>query len=854
MRGFSLSASTFISVVSFAVYQYLGNAMTPAIVFPALLYFDMSEPFKMISYTTNVTLQAIQGIKHVSEFFECEEFEEEQGTVDYATAASAVSLTRPVWKYEDELPSDHSTAAAPQTGFELVGISMEIPKGAFVGICGSVGCGKTTLLTSLLGQASLNGKIAYCSQEPWILKGNIRDNILFGSPLNEFRMSQVIGWCGLSTDIGRLSDGILTEIGEGGVNLSGGQKSRVALARALYSDADIFLLDDPLSSCDSRIGRSIFQELKRVLAGKTVLLVTHSFEQLSHTDCIISLETGKISEFDTYDNLAAKSHGTFSALRSVFQSTDATPMEEAEPESLSPSSTVSSGSKAKEFVTKEHREKGAVRWELYQTALVPIRPLLMPLLALFLWTLISSIASPLWLVHWTNSNSHDHFYVYVYSALGLSAAFSSGKACVVYAVVVMFACFAIGGVKISQYFHDGALKGLLKAKMSYFDTNPVGRLINLMSADVRALDSSAAYNCSDVTLALVSCISVLVIVCQTSPVLIFLFIFIFAAAWRLFSFYRPPFIELKRLRSNIQSPLDAHVNETLNGICTIKAYRKQAEFVNELQARVNRVEATTFTYYAVILWFEERLQLMTALIFLSIAFLASSSTTSASYGSIIGLALSYSSSLTSAIEQLLLAIGSAEASMNAIERLNRVREHLPSEGPARLETDPSPEAWPSRGEIAIKDLVLAYDQRPDSPIINNVSFSVMAGEKIGICGRSGCGKSTLVSGLFRLLERQQGSIVIDGIDVASLGLATLRSRMQIIPQDPVLFEGSIRSNLGLEYPDSELWSALDHAGLKDFVSELDAKLDAAVATNGTNFSFGQRQLLCLARAMLAKPK
>ncbi|KAJ3366325.1 Multidrug resistance-associated protein 1, partial [Kappamyces sp. JEL0680] len=864
MKALSLNANIVAAIVTFSVYHALGFPMKPSIVIPALGYMDMSASFSVLTYSISAGVEALTGLKNIAQFLEEEEFVADQVTAQvYKEAKFSISIEAGTeWKYEDENAESDAgpeQKKAQQIGFSLRATELNLDKGILVGISGKVGAGKSSLLAGLLGEMTLlsghvklNGRVAYCPQEPWIMKGSVQDNIIFGLPLDSNRLSTVLEQCGLVTDLSRFPDGVITEIGENGVNLSGGQKARVSLARALYSDADILLLDDPLSSCDSRVSRLIFDQLKQHRQNKTILMVTHSYELLSQMDYIISIEPGLVAETGSFQELAS-ANGAFSALMKTYMANegDAIADESSEDGTLQDSVLSSSGASVEAFVVKESQEKGGIKTKYYKSAFYPVRKYLPLMLLLLLWSMVSAIGFPLWLALWTSSvdaagnDTIANVHLNVFILLGISTALSGAT---------LYCVFVLLGVRISQYFHNESLKGMMRSTMYYFDTNPVGRILNLFSADMRLLDVTFANNIGVLTSRMVELLSILVLICYLSPYLILLFLVITAFLVHLQRTFTPVYLDVRRFRSTFQSPLDAHVNESINGKTIIKAYGCEQQFQQSLYHHLNTVEALSYTYFSMSNWFEVRSTAACALLTLTLSVVGLLANKSETFGALIGIGLVYVSKMVFATEQFLLNSSVFQISMNAVERMDRYRCDLPSEAPSLLDSDPLLSEWPASGALDIKDLVVSYEQKPDIAILKGISLAINAGEKIGICGRSGCGKSTLVSALFRLVERKSGSIAIDGQDVAELGLSTLRSRLQIIPQDPILFEGSVRSNLGTAFSDQELWTSLEQVGLKEYVASLGAQLDAPMAVNGTNFSFGQRQLLCMARAILARPK
>ncbi|KAJ2999336.1 hypothetical protein HDV02_003117 [Globomyces sp. JEL0801] len=844
----SVGASTMVMVVvSLSIYSYLGNEMDVAIIFPAIMYFDaLGTPFNTMTFAVSSAVSGAKSMNRVQEFLCAEELDPSETSV-VESELVAIKLKDVTWKWED-VESEGSKVETAQNGyiplateeaesdvntdtFSLKSLNLEIEKGSLIGIVGAVGAGKSTLLSSLIGETNrmggevaVSGKLAYCPQQPWILTGSVEKNILFNQPLDQDRMNEVANVCGLSSDLKVFSDGFKTEIGESGVNVSGGQKSRLGLARALYSGSDIYLLDDPLAALDAHVGKNVFADaIKGYLGDKTVLLVTHQLQFLQQVDKVLVLQDGHISEFGKFDDLVNKPNGT---LKKMMESYKLETEEEAESVETTTEESEVVGKKedAQNFIAAEEKNEGGIKFDVYKRYFAAMGHPFFPFLQIFmtLMMLVVLIIQPFWLVYWSKAEDQatNLYYLYVYAFLGF-----------LYVV-------AYGNVFLVIY-HKLAMEGLYRAPLYFFEQNPIGRIINRLISDVRGLDRSLASVVLNLSLSFARLTSTLILASQSTYYIL------------------PSNVELKRLQSIQKSPLDAHINETLSGLASVRAFKQQYQFVQTQRKLMDEYLVSVYMYFSLSVWFSFRMKILSTFVTLFISLVASQSKDSSSdFAAAVGIALTSASGLTSLVSNLLNQLGQVEAEANAVERLDYYAYSLPKEGDLHLDTDPCVEEWPSNGEMEIKDLELCYQSRPDFAVIKELSFKMKAGEKVGVVGRTGSGKSTLVSAFFRILEPTKGNIILDGQDISKLGLATLRRRIQMIPQDPVLFQGTFRTNLDFsgEFTDEQLWESLEYSGLKPYVSELTEKLDSPITANGDNLSVGQRQLVCLSRSILMKPK
>ncbi|KAJ3136750.1 hypothetical protein HK100_001397 [Physocladia obscura] len=708
--------------------------------------------------------------------------------------------------------------------FTLTNINIIIKAGTLVAVVGATGSGKSSLLSAITGgmrktggelyqQAKVYGSIAYCPQEPWIISGTIEENItLLNSSLNG-KCEDAIQTCALSKDIISLPYGLGTQIGEKGINLSGGQKARIALARAIVKNADIYILDDPMAALDAHVGKEIFSRAIKgtVSSGKTVIMATHQLHLLPNFDQILVLDGGRIVQNSTFEKLMLDTDGKLFHMMK-----DLNPEKETD---FSSSEVIefSQQKNNQEYSVSEDRETGAVSFANY-TSFIKAGGILYAGFTAFFATLLFlvNVFLQLTLSAWTSNYlnfENKNEYLYIYSSLSVASAVGF----VLVTVTIQYGC-----INASIYFHDTALEGLMAAPMSFFDTQPIGRILNRMTNDVANLDNTMN--------------GVLGNFVRT-------FVMVFSKSYR----------ELKRLNSIMQSPLSAHISETISGLSTILAYNAQDIFISKQLAKMDQSNLATMLLSHAQYWFMLRLDLIGSLVTLSLSLFGVTGVMNSAF---IALALSSTISWAHSVNMLLMQFGETEANMVAVERLHHYGENLPIESARNLATDSKFGNWPMSGSIEIKDLNIAYNTRPDVPVISKLSLRIRSGEKIGIVGRTGSGKSTLVDSLFRIIEPSSGNIYIDGVDITTIGLKKLRGNLQMIPQNPILFDGTVRSNLDHEskFSDDEIWSSLESCGMKEYVAGLSEKLDSTITEGGTNLSAGQRQLICLAKVVLEKAK
>ncbi|GAM88788.1 hypothetical protein ANO11243_068220 [Dothideomycetidae sp. 11243] len=739
--------------------------------------------------------------------------------------------------------------------FEIKGVNIEVGRKELIAIIGTVGSGKSSLLGALAGDmrktngtVTLGASRAFCPQYAWIQNATVKENIVFGKEYKRRWYNEVIDACALRPDLEMLPNGDMTEIGERGITVSGGQKQRLNIARAIYFDADIVLMDDPLSAVDAHVGRHIMDKaICGLLKDKCRVLATHQLHVLHRCDRIVWMKEGSVYKVDTFPNLMA--HDKDFQHLMITTSSEQNKEEEAGADDKTDDKKKSS-KRGKALMQVEERAVNSVKWGIFAAY---IRASGTWLSAPLVFTLLvvaqgANILTSLWLSWWTSNKWHlsTGQYIAVYAALGVAQA----------ALMFSFSVsLTILGTRASKTMLHNAVTRVLRAPMSFFDTTPLGRITNRFSKDVDTMDNTLSDSLRMFLITAASVIAVFILVIAY----FYYFIIALAPLFVLFlfssSYYRSSAREVKRHEAVMRSVVFSRFSEAVSGVSTIRAYGLQNQFSNSVREATDIMNGAYFLTFANQRWLSMRLDLIGSLLVFSTGILVVTSRFDID-PSIGGLVLSYILSIVQFIQFVVRQLAEVENNMNSTERIHYYGTELEEEAP--LHTIPVRDTWPEKGEIVFDDVQMRY--RDGLPLVlKGLSLHVKAGERVGVVGRTGAGKSTIMSTLFRLIELSGGSITIDGLNIAKVGLADLRSRLSIIPQDPTLFRGTIRTNLDPfnEHTDLELWSALRQADLVgqnqdmlDRSHNLRIHLDAPVEEEGLNFSLGQRQLMALARALV----
>ncbi|KAJ6723967.1 hypothetical protein OIU74_008348 [Salix koriyanagi] len=869
---------TFISVVTFGACMLMGIQLTAGRVLSALATFRMlQDPIFNLPDLLSVIAQGKVSADRVASFLQEDEIQHdatEYVPKDQGEYAISIDDGRFSWDSDSSNPT-------------LDEIRLKVKRGMKVAICGTVGSGKSSLLSCILGEiqklsgtVKISGAKAYVPQSPWILTGNIRENILFGNPYDSVRYYRTVKSCALLKDFELFSCGDLTDIGERGINMSGGQKQRIQIARAVYHDADIYLFDDPFSAVDAHTGTQLFQEcLMGILKDKTVIYVTHQVEFLPAADIILVMQNGRIEQAGTFSELLKQNVGFEAlvgahseALESVLAvensrrtSQDPEPDDESNTESTSNSNSslsqyhsdhdlsVEISEKGGKFVQDEEREKGSIGKEVYWSYLTIVKGgALVPciILAQSLFQILQ-VVSNYWMA-WSSPPTSDTTPVYgmsfillVYTLLSISSSLC---------VLVRATLVAITGLSTAQKLFTNMLHSLLRAPMAFFDSTPTGRILNRASMDQGVIDMEIAQRLGWCAFSIIQIVGTIAVMSQVAWEVFVIFIPVTAVCIWYQQYYTPTARELARLAGIQQAPILHHFSESLAGAATIRSFDQQERFYCSNLDLIDNHSRPWFHNVSAMEWLSFRLNLLSNFVFAFSLVLLVSLPQGVISPSIAGLAVTYGINLNVLQASVIWNICNAENKMISIERVLQYSS-VTSEAPLVLEGSRPPNKWPELGAICFKDLQIRYAEHLPS-VLKNINCTFPGRKKVGVVGRTGSGKSTLIQALFRIVEPREGSIIIDDVDISKIGLQDLRSRLSIIPQDPTMFEGTVRGNLDPlgQYADYEIWEALEKCQLGDLVRAKDEKLDSPVVENGDNWSMGQRQLFCLGRALLKKSR
>uniref|UniRef100_A0A0E0DY11 ABC transporter C family member 13 n=1 Tax=Oryza meridionalis TaxID=40149 RepID=A0A0E0DY11_9ORYZ len=854
---FWATTPTLFSLFTFSIFAIMGHSLDAATVFTCVALFNtLISPLNSFPWVINGMIDAVISSRRLSKYLSSPE-----------KRSSAIPASADLLKHHNtetnvnamavilrNVCCSWSISSIVESSMILRDVSLELQKGIFVAIIGEVGCGKSSLLNSIIGEIHVTsgsitsyGSIAYVPQfnlvkhvadvvqVPWILSGSLRDNILLGEEFDPRRYEEVIHACTLDVDISAMVGGDMSHIGEKGLNLSGGQRARLALARALYHDSDVYLFDDVLSSVDSQVASYILEKaiMGPQMKRKTRILSTHNLQAISAADMIVVMANGLVKWFGTLDSFLATPYSTLSKPESsrVISSTfseknkGVSVAHESETNGLVDNDSVVDHEEQREQNSVEARKEGMVELSVYKkyAAFAGWSIAFLICLSAFLMQ-ASRNGNDLWLTYWVDTStgsSRTIFYLTILAAFGaLNSFFTLGRAF----------SFAYGGLCAAIQIHADLLNNLIGAPVSFFDQNPSGRILNRLSSDLYAIDDSLPFILNIFVANFFSLLGTLVVISYSQ------------------FYYRSTSREVRRLDSVARSPIYSSFTETLDGSSTIRAFQKEGFFLERFIQHVTIYQKTSYCELVAGLWLSLRLQLLAGFIILFIAIMAivgfnSKSVINFGTPGLVGLALSYAAPVVSLLNGFLTTFTETEKEMISVER---VVEYvgIPQE---ELHGSESPHSgWPTEGNIEFEHVTLRYKEDLP-PALNDVSFFISSGMQVGIIGRTGAGKSSILNALLRLAPICNGRILVDDFDVAKLAVRDLREHFAVVPQSPFLFDGSLRTT------DLRIWEALDKCHMKTEIESIGG-LDIHVKESGASFSVGQRQLLCLARAILKSSK
>lgn len=878
--------TTLVAVASFGAALALGRELDAPLVFSCVFLFNLlQQPFGEFPNLIAQLAAAKVAAGRLIDYFVKETYLPSDRTEAFGPGRVAVELSNVTVRYP----------GAPAAALE--GIALRIEPGEKVAVIGPVGCGKTTLLATLLGELEPGGgqvtfrgpdgvagrpRVAYASQEPFIMNASLRRNLTFGEEAHG--LEEAIEAAALGPDLAALPAGLDTEIGEHGVNLSGGQKQRVCLARAVLRRPDLVLLDDPLSAVDERTEDLLVDRLIwGAFAGTTLLMTTHRLRSLRRFDRILFFEAGRLVDGGTFDELDARC-GRFRdfLLENERRSGTAGPVTAEAPETAGELAGKTAGEAARpvagdgatgRITEDEDRESGAVPATVYLSYLKALggrdpkrARWILPALGLTTLALpLFGVLENAWLALWMNALSAAGDGPVQVMIRGWKLPAGNGPGLLIYALTgltsvallfVQFIFWSFRAISAGRDLHDAALAGVMGTRIRFFDATPVGRVLNRFSRDVDSVERDLAWSFASTVRHVLWTLGSLAVIAVVLPVALVFILPALIAYYRLQHEYRATARETKRLHSVTRSPRFAHFKETLQGLTVLRAFSKQQLFLEQFHDALAENQRMFYAMCRVNRWFSIRIPLLSGVIALGVVIgLAWAARSGHMQAGTAGLVLAYTLTFWGALNWAIRSFSEAESRLTSVERLLRY---------ARLEREPrllqensisETHRWPLAGEIVFDQVRARYDASLPE-ILKGVSFRVPEGASAGIIGRTGSGKSTLFQVLFRLIETTGGRVLIDGHDIRSVPLEVLRRSIAIIPQDPMLFQGTLRRNLDRfeAYPDEEIWQALRRTGLSSFVESLPGRLDAVVEENGYNYSQGQRQLFCLARALLTRAR
>ncbi|TMW55716.1 hypothetical protein Poli38472_010598 [Pythium oligandrum] len=902
-------AHVIMLMVSFTVYVYQGDSLTVPTTFTLLSLANGSrQPFNVFSNGVVFTMEAFASLDRISKFLSADEVEHslEHERNDNDTPVIDIIGGDFTWKGES------TESITPPT---LQNINLSVQPGTLTIVVGAVGSGKSSLVSAMLGEmhrirgtTAVRGSVAYASQQPWIQHNSVRENILFGKPLDQQHYDAVISACQMRRDLDILENGDATEIGERGINLSGGQKARVSLARVMYRrESDVVVLDDPLSALDVHVANAVFFDcvLGLVKSKTRVLVLNAHYHLLPHADRILVMSDGQIvgdgsyaevkSQFSFLVDHALEKAGiaggglanasncdlssqndvdaeneelirdalaysdTQAAIAVESDLTDRLSMSSVTPRSCRHSLrsrivshrieelSVTKSKEPKSMMLDEERALGSITWQTYtgffeltgwNGTLVAIS-----ILSAFIIGQCGLVAGDYFVKFWSEGaiDLSQKTLLWIYVAIIILAIFLA---------IFRSLFFTEVCIQSSKEMHARYFRKVLMAPIgTFFDVTPIGRVLNRFSRDLDQIDAPLPYFALVFIVYITLVMSVFVVCAIITPTTAILYVPLLGLCYWIQRYFLASSRELKRLDGITRSPFLNLVGETISGIESIRSFQMTESFAEKCRELLDYNSKFFFLYQTSTKWLAIRLDwLVTSVIFV-VSFTCVASSDSMGAGN-AGLALMYSVQLALQVQRLLTLGSMTENLMTSYERIAHYAS-LDEEGDSREVITTPGTTWPQQGHIEFNNVFLRYRDGLEF-VLRGVNFTIQPGHKVGVCGRTGSGKSTLMNALFRTVELAQGSIRIDGVDIASISLHALRSKLTIIPQDPVLFSGTMRDNLDPfnDKTDEELFGVLRKVHLMDDVSKWGAGLSHQVTEKGDNLSVGQRQLICIARALL----
>ncbi|CAI5454862.1 unnamed protein product [Caenorhabditis angaria] len=876
------------AVLTFLGVVLAGNDLLASDAFSAItVYFVMLFGIRMIPYGSRYLAESVVAMRRIQEYLVLESWD---SFVAGGDSEYVVTCKEGFYTYQPE-PEDEQTGTEKETldkqapAFGLAVKDLKIKRGDHVAVVGSVGSGKSALLKAISGHMFSQNtdmivdrqNLAYVPQTPWIVNGTVQDNILFGDKMSSERYYKVVCGTQLTEDLSAFSIGDRTEIGERGTTLSGGQKARISLARATYAMRNLYLFDDVLASLDRRVADGVFQQIiENFLHKKTVVFVTNNMEVLEKFDRVLFMEAGNIVADGTHDQLY-EDHPAYKQFVDACQGDDGNRDNFDTTLSLPLSSTIEEefekvGAPAahdssenivqhleRDILISDEEDLGTSKlsFKIYMTYINAAGrwPIWTCLVVGFIINVVANIFSTFWLARWLKKG-HDEdivningteqirslksmaenenltFYTVVY-AISLVILTISGlfKACV----------FVKVSLDAASKLHNSMFNALLRGSIAFFDSTPTGRILNRFSKDMDEIDVKLPFTAEIFLQNMITCLGFLIVICYIFPLFLIACIPLFLIFVLFVSCFRAGIRNLKRSEHLSRSPLFDHVTTSLEGIASIHTMNQTQRFLEQLKKHLDANNGAVFMFQSAMRWLAVWLDLLVVVMTAIVAFLTVMLTGTVSPAD-AGMAITFAVQMSGIFQFAVRTQTELEAKMTSVERVAYYAENIRSDG----DFDTKQGVDMSNSDI-VQKLPLA---------LNDISFEILSGEKIGIIGRTGSGKSSIASVICRLYPLTWGRIFIDGVDITTVGLTKLRRSISTIPQDPSLFSGTVRFNLdpSNDFSDSEIWAALKKCQIDEVVSGLENKLEGEVRTGGENFSVGEKQLFCLARALLTKSR
>ncbi|TIC23626.1 hypothetical protein E3Q12_01940 [Wallemia mellicola] len=933
-----------VSFTTFWIYSITSpTPLTSDKIFPGLAIFQLlSFPLFMISNILTSTIESAVSVDRLKDFLLAGELDPD---------AKMQIIPQDINSGEEVVRISHGDFAwnSDSTMPTLQDINLSVKMGELIALVGRVGDGKSSLVQAILGEmhkfegsVNIKGTIAYYSQSPWIMGATVKENILFGHKFDEEFYNLVIESCALVHDLELLPQGDMTEVGEKGITLSGGQKARVALARAVYSRADIYLLDDPLCAVDAHVARHLWNNVighTGILKNKTRIISTNNAGYFDQVDSLVMLRRGVILEQDSYLSAIQRqgqlwqlmiklgkggtsSSTTSSSGTSLNEMNDAngngTPQTDGETtlvngeideeshtlfvdeQNEGPKVDVVNGVCAEETGPKEKRMslsmrrasvvsidkakgialeamrnssqpkeqmgRGNIKSEVYKSELdnpsnKSVNKSVDYIESSSFWGVMAflvcacliqvfSVAGSIVLRSWgeanNNGEAHDFKYLLEYFTCGILSS--------IFMFITAYLLWAVCSIKTSKHLHDNMFHAVMRAPLGYFERTPVGVILNRFSRDVQVIDEVLVRVISGFFRTLIVVISIVIVIGGALPPFLLMIIPLSIFYQWIMKLYLSTSREIKRLDAVSRSPIFSWFQESLGGLPTIRAFRQQSRFIASETLRMDRNLMASLPAMSINRWLAMRLEVLgSSVIFATALFAVTSVKRFNLDAGLVGLCISYALQITGGLNWFVRCAGEVEQNIVSVERVYELAQLEPEALPVIEDNRPSSE-WPEKGAVEFNNFSAKY--RPDlNPVLRDINLKINPSEKIGVVGRTGAGKSSLTLCLFRILEAFSGEIKIDGIDISTIGLKDLRSRLAIIPQDAQLFDATVRENLDPEaaHSDDDIWRALESTDLAQHITELGG-LEAQIAEGGSNLSNGQRQLIAIARALLTNSR